>query len=97
MIYVENGSNNPVYNALHYGFSEMQSMIGASRSLRQMIEVNFPTITKHIWAGIGFMFIRPEGTTETEKQSELDQINSVVRVGRMNDLMIDPNDVRVDL
>jgi len=96
MIYIENGSNNPVYNALHYGFSEMQSMIGASRSLRQMIEVDFPTITKHIWAGIGFMFIRPEGTTQAEKQSELDQINSVVRVGRMNDLMINPEDVRVD-
>ena len=96
MIYIENGSNNPVYNALHYGFSEMQSMIGASRSLRQMIEIDFPTITKHVWAGIGFMFIKPEGTTEGAKQSELDQINSIARAGRLNSLMLDPENVRVD-
>ena len=96
MIYIEHGTNNPVYNSLHYGFSEMQSMIGASRSLRQMIEVDFPTITKHVWAGIGFMFIKPEGTTVSQKQEELAQINSVARVGRLNNLMIDPEDVRVD-
>ena len=96
MIYIENGSNNPVYNALHYGFSELQSMIGASRSLRQMIEIDFPTITKHVWAGIGFMFIKPEGTSESEKEAELSRINSIVRAGRLNDLMIDPADVRVD-
>ena len=96
MIYIENGSNNPVYNALHYGFSEMQSMIGASRSLRQMLEVDFPTITKHVWAGIGFMFIKPEGTTDSEKTAELERINEVIRAGRINELMIDPEDVRVD-
>ncbi|MCH9657199.1 hypothetical protein K0U27_00655 [archaeon] len=96
MIYLEQGSNNPVYNALHYGFSEMQSMIGASRTLRQIIEVDFPTIAKHVWAGIGFMFVKPEGTTESEKQSELDQINSVARAGRLNSLMINPEDVRTD-
>ena len=96
MIYIENGSNNPVYNALHYGFSEMQSMIGASRSLRQMIEIDFPTITKHVWAGIGFMFIKPEGTTESQKREELDRLNAVYRAGRLNLSMIDPNDVRVD-
>jgi len=96
MIYIENGSNNPVYNALHYGFSDMQSMIGASRALRQMIEVDFPTITKHVWAGIGFMFINPQGTTDAQKQTELDNINSTARVGRLNNIMIDPERVRVD-
>lgn len=48
MIYLEHGSNNPVYNGLHYGYSAIQSMIGAPRSLKQMIEIDFPTITKHI-------------------------------------------------
>lgn len=96
MIYIEHGANNPVYNALHYGFSAMQSMIGASRSLKQMIEIDFPTITKHLWAGIGFMFIKPEGTTDSEKDNELARINAVVRAGRLNELMIDPNDTRVD-
>lgn len=96
MIYIEHGSNNPVYNALHYGFSEMQSMIGASRSLKQLIEVDFPTITKHVWAGIGFMFINPEGTTQAEKNSELADINAVIRAGRLNEIMKNPDDVRVD-
>jgi len=96
MIYIENDSNNPVYNALHYGFSEMQSMIGASRSLRQMIEIDFPTITKHVWAGIGFMFVKPQGITEAEMSSELNQINSIARAGRLNNLMIDPENVRTD-
>jgi len=96
MIYIENNSNNPVYNGLHYGFSEMQSMIGASRSLRQMIEIDFPTITKHVWAGIGFLFVKPDGTTPAEKQEELTQINSTVRAGRLNSLMLDPEKVRVD-
>ncbi len=86
----------PVYNALHYGFSEMQSVIGASRSLRQMIEVDFPTITKHVWAGIGFMFIKPEGTTEAEKKEELDNLNDQWRAGRLNSSIIDPEHVRTD-
>ena len=96
MIYMEHGSNNPVYNALHYGFSEMQSMIGASRSLRQMIEVDFPTISKHVWAGMGFLFIEPEGTTPAEKQAELNNINAVAKVGRLNNLMISPDKTRLD-
>ena len=96
MIYIEHGSDNPVYNALHYGYSAMQSMIGASRSLKQMIEVDFPTISKHVWAGIGFMFIKPEGTTPAQKQAELDQINSIARAGRLNSLMLNPEDVKVD-
>lgn len=96
MIYIENGTNNPVYNALHYGYSQMQSMIGASRSLKQMIEVDFPTITKHVWAGLGFMFLKPEGTTKAQKESELAAINSVVRAGRMNQVMKDPEEVRTD-
>jgi hypothetical protein len=96
MIYIESGLNNPIYNGLHYGFSEMQSMIAPSRSLRQMIEIDFPTITKHVWAGIGFGFIKPEGTTEAQKQEELNQINSVARSGRLNLMMINPEDVRID-
>ncbi len=71
-------------------------MIGASRSLRQMIEIDFPTITKHVWAGIGFMFVEPEGTTESQKQAELDQINSIARAVRLNTLMLDPDKVKVD-
>ena len=42
------------------------------------------------------MFIKPEGTSESEKEAELSRINSIVRAGRLNDLMIDPADVRVD-
>jgi hypothetical protein len=61
-----------------------------------MIEIDFPTITKHVWAGIGFGFIKPEGTTEAQKQEELNQINSVARSGRLNLMMINPEDVRID-
>jgi hypothetical protein len=96
MIYMEHGSNNPVYNGLHYGFSAMQSMIGASRSLKQMIEVDFPTITKHIWSGDGFIIVKPQGTTPSEKQEELNQILAQIREGRWNGIMEIPEDVRIE-
>ena len=96
MIYLEHGSNNPVYNGLHYGYSAMQSMIGASRSLKQMIEVDFPTITKHVWSGSGSIVIKPQGTTEAEKQSELNNILSQWREGRWNGLMEDPANVAIN-
>jgi hypothetical protein len=96
MIYLEHGSNNPVYNALHYGYSMMQSMIGASRSLKQMIEVDFPTITKHIWSGDGFIVIKPQGTTESEKQSEMNNILANIKEGRWNTLMEMPDDVKIE-
>ncbi len=96
MIYMENGSNNPVFNALHYGYSTMQSMIGASRSLKQMIEIDFPTITKHVWAGIGFGMTKPDGATQAQKQEELEQILAQIKAGRMNWMMLDPNDTRID-
>ena len=95
MIYLEHGSNNPVFNALHYGYSAMQSMIGASRSLRQMIEIDFPTITKHLWAGIGFGLTAPEGTTPADKERELNEILSKIRAGRMNWLMLDPEKTNI--
>jgi len=96
MIYLENVANNPVFNSMHYGYSAMQSMIGASRSLRQLIEVDFPTITKHIWAGLGFLFFKPEGTTQAEKDGELNTLLSQFRAGRLNGAMINPEDVKVE-
>jgi len=96
MIYLEHGANNPVYNGLHYGYSAMQSMIGASRSLKQMIEVDFPTITKHLWSGSGDVILKPEGTTAAEKTLEMNQILDTRKEGRWNIMMENPEDVRIE-
>ena len=96
MIYLEHGSNNPVYNGLHYGYSAMQSMIGASRSLKQMIEVDFPTIAKHLWSGSGDIILKPQGTTESEKITEMNQILSSRKEGRWNITMENPDDIQIE-
>ena len=96
MMYLEHSSNNPIFNGLHYGYSMMQSMIGASRTLRQMIEKDYPTITKHVWAGYGFLTVKPQGTTESAKEKERDDILANLRTGRWNLLLENPEDVKID-
>jgi hypothetical protein len=61
-----------------------------------MIEVDFPTITKHIWSGDGFIIVKPQGTTQQDKETELNQILSQIREGRWNGIMEIPEDVRIE-
>ena len=91
MLYLEHKHSSPVYNSLHYGFSFMQSMIGAGRTLRRLIEIDFPQIAKTNWSGAALLVYRSKGTTDESKEEEIADIMANFKVGEINaDVEDDP-------
>jgi hypothetical protein len=61
MIFWENKPDNPVYGSKFYGMSEAQSMMGSARTLRRIIEVDFPLIAKTRWSGMYWLVFKRKG------------------------------------
>ena len=102
MIFWEWNPNNPVYGSLYYGYSLQQSMMGSARSLRRIIEVDFPLIAKTRWSGMYWLFFKRKGegitTAEQEhaailKNIRLDGINISLEDDPMNDVKIEKIDL----
>jgi len=102
MIFWEWNPNNPVYGSLFYGYSLQQSMMGSARSLRRIIEVDFPLIAKTRWSGMYWIFFKRKGeglvTAEQEHQAilkniRLDGINISLEDDPMNDVKIEKIDL----
>jgi len=69
-IFWENKPDNPVYGSKYYGMSEMQSMMGSARTIRQIIEVDLPLIAKTRWSGMYWIVFKRKfedaGTSDAE-------------------------------
>ncbi len=78
MIFWENKPDNPVYGAKYYGMSELQSMMGAARTIRQIIEVDLPLIAKTRWSGMYWIVFKRKfedvGTSDSEATAILANI-----------------------
>jgi len=71
MLYLEHMQNSAIYNAKFYGYSKMQRMIGHGRSLRKLIDRDFPNIASIGYSGFAIIaFKRDEkGSIQEEKQN----------------------------
>lgn len=98
MIFVEWNANNPVYGSMFYGYSALQSMMGSARSLRRIIEVDFPLIAKTRWSGMYWLFFKRKGEgTSTAAQEHQAILNAIKLDGINISLEDDPEkDVRVE-
>jgi hypothetical protein len=78
MILWENKPDNPVYGSKYYGMSEMQSMLGSARTIRQIIEVDLPLIAKTRWSGMYWIVFKRKfedvGTSDAEATAILANI-----------------------
>ena len=84
MIFWEWMPYNPVYGSLGYGMSAAQSMMGSSRTLRRIIEVDFPLIAKTRWSGMYWLVFKQKGEDLNTREGELDAILSRIELNGIN-------------
>jgi len=76
--------DNPVYGSKFYGMSAAQSMMGASRTLRRIIEVDFPLIAKTRWSGMYWLVFKRKGEQLSTSDEELRRILANVELNGIN-------------
>ncbi len=98
MLFMEWNPNNAVYGSMFYGYAALQSMMGSARTLRRIIEVDFPLIAKTRWSGMYWLFFKRKGEGISTAQAEHNAILSAIKLDGINlSLEDDPeHDVRVE-
>jgi len=84
MIFWENKPDNPVYGSKYYGIAEAQSMMGSARTLRRIIEVDFPLIAKTRWSGMYWLVFKRKGEQVSTSDEELRRILSNIELNGIN-------------
>ncbi len=84
MIFWEWMPDNPVYGSKYYGMSAAQSMMGSARTLRRIIEVDFPLIAKTRWSGMYWLVFKRKGETQGTSDEELKKILSNIELNGIN-------------
>jgi len=84
MIFWENKPDNPVYGAKFYGMADAQSMMGSARTLRRIIEVDFPLIAKTRWSGMYWLVFKRKGETTGTSDVELQRILANIELNGIN-------------
>ena len=84
MIFWEWMPDNPVYGSKFYGMSAAQSMMGSARTLRRIIEVDFPLIAKTRWSGMYWLVFKRKGEEEDDSDAELRRYLSRVELNGIN-------------
>jgi hypothetical protein len=79
-----------------YGDSMVLPMLDSARTIRKNIGVNFPAMAEVSWAGSAILWVRPRGTTESQKEQEYGDIVSKFVRGAPNVLLENPEDTKVD-
>lgn len=84
MIFWEWMPDNPVYGSKFYGMAPAQSMMGSARTLRRIIEVDFPLIAKTRWSGMYWLVFKRKGEQIGTSDFELNQILSNIELNGIN-------------
>ena len=97
MMFFEWMPDNPVYGSKFYGMSGAQSMMGSARTLRRIIEVDFPLIARSRWSGMYWLVFKRKGegvgTSDEEltnilRRIELNGINATLEENPKDDFMV---------
>lgn len=84
MIYLVNFENSPRRRSMHYGFSDIQRVVGQSQALRRIMEFDVVEIVESLWAKRAMLTVDQEGMTENEKKSDLGIIRDGLKAGAFN-------------
>jgi len=79
MIYLAHMDNSPIYNGMHYGYSLEQRMLGNGRSLRRLVDRDFPNVASIGYAPFTIVATKRDekGTTNEASQGQA-FINGIV-------------------
>jgi len=78
MIYLAHKSDSPIYNGKWYGYSLMQRMLGQGRSLRKLIDRDFPNVASIGYAPFTIVaLLRDEKGTKNESTQNQTFLNSM--------------------
>jgi hypothetical protein len=86
MLYLEHMQNSAIYNGKFYGYSKMQRMIGHGRSLRKLVDRDFPNIASIGYAGFSVIAFRKDskGTGTSEEDSQNTAFVNSLTIGSPN-------------
>ena len=84
MMFWEWKADNPVYGSKFYGMSAAQSMMGSARTLRRVIEVDFPLIAKTRWSGMYWLVFKRKGEDVATSDQELNRILANIELNGIN-------------
>lgn len=97
MLYLEHMQNSAIYNGKFYGYSKMQRMIGHGRSLRKLIDRDFPNIASIGYTGFSVIaFKRDSKGSKEETDQNKAFVNNLTSGSPNATSLIDPvNDMKV--
>ena len=97
MVFWEWMPDNPVYGSKFYGMSAAQSMMGSARTLRRIIEVDFPLIAKTRWSGMYWLVFKRKGEEIADSDTELQRYLNKIELNGINATLEEdpPNDFAV--
>jgi len=84
MIYLVNFENSPRRRSMHYGFSDIQRVVGQSQAMRRIMEFDVVEIVQSLWAKWALLTVDQEGMTEGEKKTDLGIIRDGLKAGAFN-------------
>ena len=84
MVYLVNMPNSPRKRSMHYGFSEIQRVVGESLALRKLLEFDGPEIAETMWAGYGLVTVDTISKSPEGAKAELEVIRQGSQPGALN-------------
>ena len=84
MIYLCNMPNSPRRRSMHYGYSEIQRVVGSARALRKIMEFDGPEISETMWAGYGLISVDTIAKSPGAIKDELEEIRGGLQPGALN-------------
>ena len=106
MIYLAHMTDSPIYNGKHYGYALEQRMLGHGRSLRTLIDRDFPNVSSVGYAPFTIVAMKRDekGTKNENKQNQVflntmvaGQPNHVALNNPKNDLVVHHIDTKPDI
>ncbi|KKL24662.1 hypothetical protein LCGC14_2413090, partial [marine sediment metagenome] len=97
MLYMEHMQNSAIYNGKFYGYSKMQRMIGHGRSLRKLVDRDFPNVSSIGYAGFSIIAFKRDSKGSKEETDQNKAFVNTMTIGSPNATsLVDPeHDMKV--
>ena len=84
IIFLEHNADSPIYLGKYFGYSKMQRMQGHGRSLRKLIDKDFPNVASVGYAGFSIIAFKRDGKGTTNESSQNQNFVNTMTVGLPN-------------
>lgn len=97
VLYLEHNADSPIYLGKYFGYSKMQRMQGHGRSLRKLIDKDFPNVSSIGYAGFPIIAFKRDEKGTTNESTQNQTFANTLTVGQVNTLSLkDPeNDMHI--